>query len=54
MKDRKVSEYDAFHKTIRELLKVSHAEIKSQLDTEEKKKRKTRRFSASREASEKD
>ena len=45
-------EYDAFDRTMRELMKVPHSEIKAKLDKEKiaKKRKKSRKSSASREA----
>ena len=48
MKTCNPSEYDKFDRTMRELLKVSHNEIKAKLDAEKKaKKRKAKKPSAS-------
>ena len=48
----KTGEYGKFERTIEELLKVSHGEIKAKLDAEKraKKRKKSRKSSASREA----
>jgi len=48
----KKQEYANFERTMRELLKVSHSEIKAKLDAEKarKKRKKARKSSASREA----
>jgi hypothetical protein len=43
---KKTSEFEKFDDTIRDLLKVPHAEIKAKLD-EEKKRKKVKRSSAS-------
>jgi|GEM_PF-2901628 hypothetical protein len=43
---KKPDEYAAFDRTVRGLLKVSHAEIKSKLE-EEKKQKKPKKSSAS-------
>jgi len=45
-------EFKNFDRTMRELLKVSHAEIKSKLDAEKqaKKRKKSKKSSASHEA----
>ncbi|HZP34521.1 MAG TPA: hypothetical protein VFB23_14280 [Candidatus Acidoferrales bacterium] len=44
-------EFDNFDRTMRELLKVPHSEIKTKLDAEKraKKRKKSRKSSASRE-----
>ena len=49
----KNTEYDNFDRTMREVLKVSHAEIKIKLDAEKaaKKRKKSKKSSASRVAS---
>jgi hypothetical protein len=48
---KKTTEYDNFDRTMRELLKVSHAEIKTKLEAEKeaKKRKKSKKSSASRE-----
>jgi hypothetical protein len=44
MKNNASTEYDAFDRTMRELIKVPHSEIKAKLDAEKKtKKRKTKK-----------
>jgi hypothetical protein len=48
MKTRTMSEYDNFSRTMRELIKVPHSEIKAKLEEEkkdkaEKKQKKTKR-----------
>jgi hypothetical protein len=52
MKKTNSSEYDNFDHTMRELLKVSHSEVKAKLDAEKraKKRKKSRTSSASRVA----
>jgi hypothetical protein len=49
---KKRSEYDNFDRTVGELLKVPHSEIKAKLDEEKraKKRKKSKKSSASREA----
>ena len=49
-------EYDNFNRMVTDLLKVSHGEIKGKLDEEKavKKRKKSGKSSASREANEKD
>jgi hypothetical protein len=49
---RKKSEFENFDRTMRELMKVPHSEIKAKLDAEKKAKerKKTKKASASREA----
>lgn len=48
MTSHKDSEFDNFDRTMRELIKVPHGEIKAKLDAEKKaKKRKSRKPSAS-------
>lgn len=49
---KRTSEFDNFDLTMRELLKVPHAEIKAKLDAEKaaKKRKKSKKSSASREA----
>jgi hypothetical protein len=49
MKKRKRNEFENFDETMRALLRVPHAEIKNRLD-EEKKRKKPKKSSASREA----
>jgi len=36
------TEFDKFNRTMRELIKVSHSEIKAKLDAEKKKKKHTK------------
>lgn len=49
---RKSNEYERFDRTMRQLLRVPHSEIKAKLDAEKTaKKRKPKRTSASRRAS---
>ena len=45
-------EYEKFDRTMRELMKVPHSEIKAKLDAEKlaKKRKKAKKSSASREA----
>ena len=49
---KKSKEYENFDRTMSELLKVSHGEIKAKLDAEKlaKKRKKSKKSSASREA----
>jgi hypothetical protein len=49
---KKLSEYDNFDRTMRELMKVPHSEIKAKLDEEKaaKKRKKAKKSPASREA----
>jgi hypothetical protein len=49
---KKNKEYENFERTVTELLKVPHSEIKAKLDAEKaaKKRKKARKSSASREA----
>lgn len=49
---KKSKEYENFERTMTELLKVPHSEIKAKLDAEKaaKKRKKARKSSASREA----
>jgi hypothetical protein len=49
---KKPSEFDNFDRTMRQLMKVPHSEIKAKLDEEKtaKKRKKAKRSSASREA----
>jgi len=49
---KKISEFKKFEKTMRGLLSVPHSEIKAKLDEEKaaKKRKKTKKSSASREA----
>jgi hypothetical protein len=48
MKARRSFEYEKFDRTMHDLLKVSHSEIKAKLDAEKKaKKRKAKKPSAS-------
>ncbi len=49
---KKQSEYERFDQAVRDLLKVSHSEIKAKLDEEKraKKRKKSRKSSASRVA----
>jgi len=46
---KKSSEFDAFDRTMRELMKVSHSEIKAKLEAEKKakKRKKSKASSAS-------
>ena len=48
----KASEFENFDRTMRELLKVPHSEIKEKLEAEkqDKKRKKAKKSSASREA----
>lgn len=48
---KKTNEYEQFDRTIRELMKVSHAEIKAKLEEEKeaKKRKKSKKSSVSRE-----
>ena len=48
---KKESEFRRFERTVEELLKVPHSEIKAKLDAEKaaKKRKKSRKSSASRE-----
>jgi hypothetical protein len=52
MKKRSSTEYDNFERTVEELLKIPHSEIKAKLDAEKqaKKRKKAKKPSASREA----
>lgn len=45
-------EFEAFDRTIREVLKVTHSEVKAKLEEEKagKKRKKSKKSSASREA----
>ena len=56
MKAKTESEYDRFENLAREVLRVSHAEVKAKLEAEKraKKQKKSRISSASREAGDKD
>lgn len=49
---KNTSEFENFDRTMRELLKVSHSEIKAKLGAEKqaKKRKKAKKSSASREA----
>ena len=49
---KKTNAYDNFERTVRELIKVPHSEIKAKLEEEKaaKKRKKSRKSSASREA----
>ena len=47
MKKRTSTEYDNFDRTMRDLVKIPHSEIKAKLDAEKKaKKRKAKKISA--------
>ncbi len=48
---KKANEYENFDRTMRDLLKVPHAEVKNKLDAEKqaKKRKKSKKSSASRE-----
>ena len=51
MRAKTPEEYDNFDRTMRELMKVPHSELKAKLDAEKraKKRKKSRKSSASRE-----
>ena len=47
---KKANQYEKFDRTMRDLLKVSHAEMKAKLEEEKKRKKSKKPSSASREA----
>lgn len=55
MQKNEPTEYENFDQTMRELLKVSHEEVKGKIDKDkaDKKRKKAKQSSASREVSEK-